>query len=199
MKGLLELEEKISVSVTALFASYEYADLVYHNFNHTQLVVKHCEEMTDYYQLYDSDRLIVMAAAWFHDTGHLFGKSKGHEELGVKIMQEFLSPAIHNNLLQSIANCIRATEIAAEPTSLPEQVVCDADTYHFGTSDFLVTDELVKKEMVLREHMQTDNWDAKTLDMLQRHQFHTRYCQKKLNAGKTVNITLLQKRLISQK
>ena len=58
-------------------------------------------------------------------------------------------------------------------------------------SIFLKSDELVKKEMLLRG-MQTGDWDIHTLAFLQKHHYFTTYCQELLNHGKLENIHMLQ-------
>ena len=37
----------------------------------------------------------------------------------------------------------------AVPSTLVEQIICDADTYHLGTEDFLHLDKLVWQELEL--------------------------------------------------
>jgi hypothetical protein len=82
-------------------------------------------------------------------------------------------------------------QIAAQPTSLLDEIVCDADTYNLGTQNFLTTDELLKKELELR-NVPVDFWEEKTLELLISHKYFTPYCQALLNKGKEDNIDLVR-------
>lgn len=54
-------------------------------------------------------------------------------------MDEFLSQlSCNRSVIDEIAFCIIATRMPAMPTSLKQEVLCDADTYHLGTNEFLI-------------------------------------------------------------
>ena len=191
-----DLQEKVRTYITTLY--HENADprLIYHNFTHTQQVVLHTEEIMHYYDLADRARFIIRTAAWFHDTGHLSGRIRGHEERSVKLMQEFLSAnACDKETIEQIAACILATRMPVQPVELAEMILCDADTYHLGTPEFFTADEQVKKELLLRESLIIDQWDRHALHFLQEHHYFTGYCQNRLNQGKLHNIALLSAKL----
>ena len=110
-----------------------------------------------------------MAAAWFHDTGHLNGAPEGHEERSVQIMKEFLATkGIEEKIITEISICIRGTKMPAVATTLVEQIICDADTYHLGTKDFLHFDKLVWQEMELRLKRSIHNKVQRSLLFLER-------------------------------
>lgn len=149
-------------------------------------------EIGTYYQLGEDRMFILSTAAWFHDTGYLFVGSKGHEKESVHIMQDFLTrQGISPGIIDSIAQCIRATEIAAKPVSLLEEILCDADTYHFGTLRFRETDELIKKEIEVLSGVTFKKWVDRSIAILANHRFYTSYCQEKLGEGKALNIVWL--------
>ena len=56
--------------VLAYFATQHDSKLVYHNLAHTQDVVKSTIQIANHYQLNEKDFFIVVAGAWFHDTGY---------------------------------------------------------------------------------------------------------------------------------
>lgn len=64
--------EQIPVYVSAIFSEYLKPELVYHNLEHTKLVAKRTLEIANYYKLGPTERFILIAASWFHDTGQLF-------------------------------------------------------------------------------------------------------------------------------
>jgi predicted metal-dependent HD superfamily phosphohydrolase len=77
--------------VTEYFATRIGPDFLFHNLQHTEEVVKAAELLADYYQLPDEDRLPLLLAGWFHDTGYSGGFAKDHEDLSKNIAARFLS------------------------------------------------------------------------------------------------------------
>jgi len=73
-----------------------------------------------------------------------------------------------------------------------EKILCDADTYHFGSPEFRQTDLLVKKEIELLTGSKTVEWTKHTITMLEKHQFYTGYCKERLEAGKAENLAWLR-------
>ncbi len=187
------LQEKVVSYVTSLYKAYANDTFVYHNLSHTIKVVTHAEELIGHYHFDATEKFIVRTAAWFHDTGHLFAKMRGHEEMSVEIMKKFLTGCQCNaSFIYAITNCIMATKIPSNPIHLTEQIVSDADTWHLGTDDFFSTNEQVRQEMRLREGIEIVDWTAYSIDFLKRHTYFTSYCQDKLNPGKARNIKLLE-------
>ena len=169
--------------------------LSYHNLEHTQQVVSRCTEISNHYQLDDEQSFLLQAAAWFHDVGHLYGFTKGHEEVSALKMIDFLFNSgyiLNTSVLKTIEAAIMATSLYRKPVTFIEKIICDADTYHFGTPQFKVTDQLMRKEMELRLHKKFPHWYQDTLTLLKAHQFHTTYCQEKLNEGKKANIAYIE-------
>lgn len=189
------LIKNITKYVTELFNEYHGEDLFYHNLEHTENVAKRTLEIAANYSFSEVELFIISTAAWFHDTGQLTGGQALHEERSVVIMQNFLNlKGIDNETIEKIKNCICATILLQKPKTLFEAILCDADTYSLGTEDFIKNDTLLKKENGLRK-LPINNWDEKTLKLLQGHQYFTSYCRALLNKGKEKNSALIQQRL----
>jgi len=196
---LVFIENLVKEYVTDLFARLTSPYLIYHNLTHTQNVVNHAKEITEYYELDEKTCFIISMAAWFHDTGHLVAEIEIHEEAGVHIMQSFLEKEhIDEELITSIAECIMATKYPPHPKNVMEEIICDADTYHCGTTYFEITDDQVRKEMELRKNKQFPRWHENTIQFLKHHHFFTSYCRSKLTAGKEQNIRYLEKKIKSR-
>lgn len=191
---LTSIEETIAEHVALTYEAADVPHYPYHNLDHTQGVVTHSQEMANYYSLNKRDAFILVAAAWFHDIGHLFGSIEGHEERGVVVMKQYLSN-VPGELTTAIAACILATKLPTHPHTLMESIICDADTYHLGTVQFRQTDPLVRKEVELRKGSPIPDWSSRTLTMLQRHEFFTEYCQTLLARGKQENIAWVEMQL----
>jgi predicted metal-dependent HD superfamily phosphohydrolase len=186
----------VKAHVLNLFDAHAKPELTYHNLHHTQQVVAYAGQIAAAYTLPAEELFILTVAAWFHDTGHLFTTMELHEEKSVELMKEFLhKEAIDTALTNKIAQCIMATKYPPHPATLLEEIICDADTYHFGTPDFIMTDEQVKKEMMLCTHRYFITWDKDTLQLLEKHVFFTAYCREKLAEGKQANIRYLQSKI----
>lgn len=191
-----EVLQDVQRYVEALFNKLQRAELLYHNLEHTQKVVQRCKEISSAYVMAETDIFILIAAAWFHDTGHLSGTLLNHEEKSVEIMKDYFKEKKPSDaIVEAIASCIMATKIPHRPKTLPEKMICDADTYHLGTADFIHTDERLKKELQLRDYNATEAWDSNTLNMLVKHKYFTVYCRELLDKGKQENIDIILKRM----
>jgi predicted metal-dependent HD superfamily phosphohydrolase len=183
--------------VTAIFKTHPSKNLLYHNLRHTQKVAGYASEIALFYKMNDESLFIIRSAAWFHDTGYLFTGPKAHEEESVRIMKEFISNFnVSEMVIDKIQRCIMVTRRVTVPVSLSEEIMCDADTYHFGTLEFRQTDPLIKKEIELLTGTESKDWLSTTIHMLRNHRFYTSYCQEKLNVGKSQNMLWLQSMLL---
>lgn len=190
--------KKVAQHVTKLFEEYYHSNLVYHSLEHTSKVVKRAQEIAAHYQLKERDMLTVYVAAWFHDVGHLFADVTTHEVKSIEMMKEFMNQQnAEESLISEIENCVMATRMPHQPKNLNEEIICDADTYHFGTKEFKKTNKLVKSEYELRNYTTfLMDWEKNTLDLLEGHQFFTSYCQVLLSEGKHKNIENARKRYL---
>lgn len=84
------LSKQTPIYVSAIFNEHINPVLVYHNLEHTRRVAKRTLKIANYYNLGTTERFILLAASWFHDTGHLFSGPQGHEQQSADIMESFL-------------------------------------------------------------------------------------------------------------
>jgi hypothetical protein len=214
------LFNEVDLYVSQLFQEHPHPDLLYHNFEHTQRVVAHSMQIADHYPLSEAERFILYTAAYFHDTGHLLGVLEGHERVGVEIMRDFFkglrgkadegsqagsveaakgsceegSPIGPDELLR-IERCIMVTRWPVRPVKLLEKMICDADTFHLGTEEFMEMDGRVWDEMERRTGKVIEHRAERSLRFLEVHRFYTEYCQNLLNEGKQRNIERLRELL----
>jgi len=183
----------IEKHVKGLFSQHPRPYLRYHNLYHTLQVVNHTKEIAQFYKYNDLDLFMLMAAAWFHDTGYLLAdNTEVHEQKSTEVMAEFLtSKNVALNIIENVSHCIMATKMPVSPRSLSEKIICDADTYHLGTDDFFTHNQLVKEELEARLQQPMENWRNSSLSFLITHHFFTTYCQELLNEGKQKNLKKL--------
>lgn len=188
--------KQVSEYVEKLFQDYPNPKLYYHNIGHTRSVVKHAEEISQHCQLSSADKMILMAAAWFHDVGHLITGMYEHEKKSVAVMKLFLSCSnVEEETIDKIAGCIMSTKLPSCPDNLLEEILCDADTYHLGTDEFLISDESVRKEFDPTGNIKDAEWNKQTLQFLLQHKYYTSFCQERLIDGKNINIQLVHARI----
>jgi predicted metal-dependent HD superfamily phosphohydrolase len=189
--------KKTQQYVTALFEEKEHAHLVFHCLEHTENVVNKANEIAGNYDLDEEEMLILYVAAWFHDTGYLFVPPEGHEEKSASLMQEFMQPfGLDNAVMEKITACIMATKPHTHPANLLEQILRDADTYHFGTKDFKKNNKKAFSEFkISRKGMLSEkDFNEQTIAMLQKHKFYTDYCIDLLSDRKKQNMKKLKSR-----
>src|SRR5258705_13897232 len=105
------LGEHIATYVTGLYTQYETAILLYHNLDHTQTVVERTQEIAANYSFNDEDKFTLLAAAWFHDTGHLFAEAEHHEARSISVMRDYLeTKGTKIKIIDLIEGCILATK-----------------------------------------------------------------------------------------
>jgi HD superfamily phosphodiesterase len=189
-----KLFKKIEEHVTGLFEQMHDPVLAFHNLEHTQTVVKRTKEIAGHYELSDDEMLILFTAAWFHDTGHLFTDPSRHEEMSCEIMRKFMTGKIDDEkITEQVEGCIMATKFPRVPKNLLQQIICDADTYHFGTKEFKQTNKQAFKEHTLRTGQGDPvTFNQDTISMLETHQFYTNYAKQLLNERKMKNMKKLQ-------
>ena len=192
--------KRIADHVADMYEKYPQPNLVYHNLAHTQKVVARAEEISAHYQLSDSDMLVIYLAAWFHDTGHLFTEISMHEQKSVDLATEFMKQeGLDEATIEKVTACIHATAFPNKPVGLLQEIMCDADTYHFGTDDFRKTNRQIKKELELRNYTTPLlEWKKNTLGMLEDHVYYTSYCKVLLEEGKQKNMERLRKKYLKE-
>ncbi|HEV8508583.1 MAG TPA: Pycsar system effector family protein [Chitinophagaceae bacterium] len=185
--------KQVEQYVINLFESNKKPKLFYHTLEHTQETVKRAEEIAAHYKLSEKEMLAVYIAAWFHDTGRIFTGPENHEEKSVELMKSFMEVNCpETELIQTIAGCILATKRSVTPTTLLQQILTDADTYHLGTKEFKRTNKQVRKEMSMDREISKDQFDIKTLEFLENHKYYTSYCVELLDKGKEENMEKLR-------
>ncbi|MFB0938810.1 MAG: HD superfamily phosphodiesterase [Candidatus Azotimanducaceae bacterium] len=187
----------VSTTIFNLFKNELPANVIYHNFNHTLNVVNATDEIAVAEGVSESDREVLLLAAWFHDVGFIKGVKK-HEEVGKKIARTYLTNIKYSEdkIVQVLA-CIDATKMPQKPINKLGGILCDADLFHLGTEEFNNISSLLRSEMeVLCGEEYTDiEWLEKNEKFLSEHTYKTDYAFQKLNLQKTSNWLKIQKDL----
>ncbi|WP_143310636.1 Pycsar system effector family protein [Chitinophaga vietnamensis] len=184
--------------VTSQYQEHPHPELVYHNLVHTQQVVAAAAQIAAHYRLQDDELAAVYIAAWFHDIGYLLGAPKQHEEHGAEAAVRFLQEHEGTEALQQLVKgCILATKMPQSPTSLIEQIVCDADLFHLGTKEYNDRNKLLRHEVEItyQKGISQTDWLRGNIRFLSEHHYWTDYCQTLLKEQKEENLQKMKKKL----
>lgn len=183
--------------VTHFFATRVSPAFLFHNIDHTKDVVNASNTLANYYQLPQQERLILMLAAWFHDTGYSSGTARWHETVSKQVATDFLQQhQVEPAIIEKVGNCIMATQWPQCPTNLTEQILCDADLFHLGNEQFDEKNKLLRKELntLFEKKLSKKEWRERNILFLQQHRYFTDYARKNLQPVKQQHLQeLLEK------
>lgn len=177
--------------VTEVFHQKVKPHFVFHTLEHTEDVVEAASIMADHYHIDEEDRLVLLLAAWFHDTGYSRGEAAGHEEESIRIASDFLlSRNEDDTLIQRVSSCIQATRMPQSPVSQVEKILCDSDLYHLATEDFKARSQLLRQEqeVLLGHKISKKDWKRNNIQFLENHKYFTSYGQEFLEPKKHENL-----------
>lgn len=180
-----------------LFKNELPPQVVYHNFEHTNQVVKHTFEIGTAEGVSEEDIEMLLLAAWFHDIGFVHGYEK-HEEKSKEIAENYLYKLGYNShKIEKVTTLICVTKMPQKPTNKLEEIICDADLYHLGTESFVEKSNLLRSEweMLCNKHLTDIEFLTANETFLKSHKYFTNYAFSKLTAQKTLNWLKIEKDL----
>lgn len=164
--------------------------LHFHSLEHTEDVVNASRLIAKTERLSNIEEEVLLISAWFHDTGYIQQYSD-HEEVGQQYAKAFLSRnAAHKFKIRSVLECIEATKYGVVPSTVIEEIICDADTYHLSTLDYFETLAKLRREweFVFKMVYDDNEWWELNLKFLLNHRYYTRYGKEVMEKGKQANI-----------
>jgi predicted metal-dependent HD superfamily phosphohydrolase len=173
----------------------------YHDANHTLHPTKgvvaaaNCIAISE--KISDLDRELIIAAAYFHDSGFIreYGKN---EPIAARMAGRILKLIGYKpNEIEKIQKMILATDLAVEPKTHVEKILCDADLDHFGRDDFFKLDAKLREGRRIRGLDVSDDakWYKGTLAVITNHQYYTESQKKLREKEKQKNIKRLLNKL----
>lgn len=195
-----QLQEDVEKHVSDYFHTHNDPRLVYHNLEHTEEVVSAAQQIANHYQLNEQDYFTVTVAAYFHDTGY-FEDAFNHEVKGAELAHQFLlTHKVNDEVRQQVKSAILATKIPQTPKSQIDKIICDADLFHLGLTDFRKKGKLMHKEaeLIHKKDISKLDWRKRDIQFMESHRYHTDYAILLLNDQKQANITKLKSKLTAQ-
>jgi uncharacterized protein len=173
----------------------------YHDANHTLHPTKgvvaaaNCIAISE--KISDLDRELIIAAAYFHDSGFIreYGKN---EPIASRMAGRILKLIGYKpNEIEKIQKMILATDLVVEPKTHVEKILCDADLDHFGRDDFFKLDAKLREGRRIRGLDVSDDakWYKGTLAVITNHQYYTESQKKLREKEKQKNIKRLLNKL----
>ncbi len=192
--GYAKLLQETEQYVQQFFSEKISSKYIFHDFEHTAQTVGAARGIAEGFEFDENDLAIVEIAAWFHDTGYHDGAVE-HEERSCVIATEFLKSKITETELEKVMGCIRATRIPQSPTTVMEQVLCDADLSHLGMKSYWDrTGKLRQEFAITRDKIMSDQeWIDFEINFMLGHEYHTAVARELFNKKKARHIQQLLK------
>jgi predicted metal-dependent HD superfamily phosphohydrolase len=171
--------------------------MYFHDLEHTLLVVEGIRLIGRAIGLKEEEHFLLILAGFLHDVGYT-EKYYGHEEESARIASRFLMEnGLEKEKIELVEKIIIATKFPQYPENRLEQIICDADLYHFSLWDYLGFADRLKSEWETNLNLfYTDlEWDALNLRMLSTHVYFTDYGKNVLQQKKALNIEKLKNRI----
>lgn len=165
----------------------------FHNLQHTKEVVAAANEIAAQHHLSEEECTILLTAAWFHDCGYTVTYI-GHEEKSKKIATNFLKDfGCDETFINSVLNCIEATKFPQRANSLLEEILCDADLYHFTKPNYPAYEQALRKEFEIHlgKNYTDEQWQKENYSLLAEHSYYTNYGKKVMEKYKAATLQLL--------
>lgn len=185
------------ITVEQLFRERQDPRLLYHNAQHTRDVVSAAITIIGQYGLTEKESFPIIAAAWWHDTGYLFSGPEHHEQVSAaKAREYYAGKGVDEETIEVICGCIMATKVPQQPHNLYEQIICDADLFHFGKPGFMEKSKMLKKENELfsGKEMSGTEWRAVTIGFMTGHKYFTDFALRELAPQKEEYLAELVKK-----
>ncbi|RPI74366.1 MAG: HD domain-containing protein [Ignavibacteriales bacterium] len=166
------------------------SEYLYHNIDHTIDVYNTCIEISEAYNIKDSEKELILLAALFHDTGFIYAY-EGHEQKSADIAEDYLKginyPA---EKIQEVKKLILSSKMETVPSGLLEEIIHDADVSHIGKKSFSRKGELLRLEFekVKNKSFSDAEWTNKQLEFLSKNKFYTSFAKENFEKRLVKNI-----------
>jgi hypothetical protein len=117
-----------------------------------------------------------------------------HEEMSVKLAREIL-PEYHytKEQINTITQLIMVTKMPPKPTSILEQIICDADLDYLGRPDFIPVSNKLYQE--LHEHGKIGTlreWNELQIKFIEGHHYFSNTARRLRNVNKNTQLAKLK-------
>ena len=193
--------KKVDQYIRDLFREELPDGVKYHDANHTlhpdRGVVAVANKLSLAEKVSDEDRELILAAAYFHDTGYI--REFGHNEpIAARMAGRILKLIGYlPDEIETIKEMILSTDLRRGPKTHLEKILCDADLDNLGRDDFFELDNKLREGRRVRglDVNDDEKWYRGTLEVLEKYPYHTATQKKLREKGRQENIQRLQEKL----
>jgi predicted metal-dependent HD superfamily phosphohydrolase len=187
--------------ISALFRDELPDGIKYHDSNHTlhptKGVVAVANRIAISENISEHDRELLIAAAYFHDTGYIREYDK-NEPIAARMAGRILKLIGYKpKEIERVQKMILSTDLECEPKTHVEKILCDADFDHLGREDFFELDGKLREGRRARGVDVSDDvkWYRSTLEIIKKHKYYTESQIKLREKEKQKNINRLLNKL----
>ena len=169
----------------------------HHTLHPTKGVVAVANRIAVSENISEHDRELLIAAAYFHDTGYIREYRK-NEPIAARMAGRILKLIGYQpNEVKKIQKMILSTDLERKPKTHLEKILCDADLDHLGREDFFKLDAKIREGRRTRGMDVSDDvqWYRGTLAIIEKHRYYTESQKKLRKKKKQENIERLRKKL----
>ncbi|WP_313111352.1 Pycsar system effector family protein [Aequorivita sediminis] len=192
-----DIIEKAEQFVSHLFETRLSAVNFYHDIHHTRRVVDDISQLAEWEGCSEEEIKILKLAAWFHDTGFV-EVDKGHEQVSVKIVQEFLSAnQVSKDVIDLVTDLILVSIKDLKPKTKLQKLIKDADCSHVAAENYFEVSNLLRKENALKlDTSFTDlEWLEGNKEFFEWHKFYSDSAKLKWEPLKALNLRELNAKI----
>ena len=193
--------KKVDKYIRALFKDELPGGIKYHDANHTlhpaRGVVAIANRIAISENISEHDRELLIAAAYFHDTGYIREYDK-NEPIAARMAGRILHLIGYKpKEIEKIQKMILATDLARKPKTHAEKILCDADLDNLGREDFFELDAKLREGRRARGIDVSNDlkWFKGTLEVMKNHHYYTESQIKLREEKKQKNIEQLLNKL----
>ena len=187
--------------IRELFREELPGSIKFHDSNHTlhptKGVVAVANRIAISEGITETDRELLITAAYFHDTGYIREYDK-NEPIAARMAGRILKLIGYKpDEVEKVQEIILATDPDVEPKTHVEKILCDADSDNLGREYFFRLDERLREGRRLRGIDVSDDgtWYRSTLEFLREHHYYTESQKRLRQKGKQRNINRLLNKL----
>ena len=187
--------------IRELFREELPGSIKFHDSNHTlhptKGVVAVANRIAISEGITETDRELLITAAYFHDTGYIREYDK-NEPIAARMAGRILKLIGYKpKEIKKIQKMILSTDLDREPKTHVEKILCDADLDNLGRDDFLHLDGRLREGRRARGVDVSDDlkWYRGTLKLMENHQYYTQSQKELREKGKQKNIKRLLNKL----
>ncbi len=170
--------------------------LSYHNVDHTMNVLSAAEHIAEKEGVTGNDLILLKTAALFHDSGFLQTHAN-HEIISCQVAEKHLPDyGYTEQQIEVVCGMIQATTVPQKPQTHLAKILCDADLYYLGATDYkeraILLYEEFKKNGIIHSKLE---WLASQSNFFSVHSFFTATVLQEQNPQKQMNLQQLKDEL----